>query len=224
MAHEFDHGFTLADVLSYAGCEFNKICRNAQMLKETANDLIYLAEVKGFTAWLAAGRTYLGEGLMLLGSVAEGLSMMRQGFHEELSVGVHCSLPGSLRYLAEAYCKLGEQEQTESVLSWAFNMMEQNSDHHWEAEMHRMQAAAHLMQSHAEEAEASLKQGIQVARRQQARMWELRVAIDLAHLWGSQGRTDEAQRMLHEIYSWFTEGFDTPELSEAREFLSGIPV
>ena len=79
-----------------------------------------------------------------------------------------------------------------------------------------------LLQGDEAKAEASFCRAIQVARRQQARSWELRATVSLCRLWRQQGRVDEARQMLSEVYGWFTEGFDTPDLQEARTLLSAL--
>lgn len=220
LAHEIGHSFTLADVLRYGGCELYKMSRDAQSLKATAEELIRLSEEKDFPAWLATGNCSRGEALVLLEQLEEGISLIQAGVDAEFSVGVLCSIPGSLFYLAEAYAKLGESEQGLSAVTEAFELIEQTSEHHWEAELYRIRSSLYRMQGRDDEAETSLKKALEVARKQSARSWELRAAIDLAHLWREQGRVDEARQVVKEIYVWFSEGFDTPDLREARRLSS----
>jgi predicted ATPase len=222
LAHEIDHSFTLADVLRYGSCELRKMMRDGQPLKTSAEELIHLSEEKNFPAWMATGKTCRGEGLILLGQLEEGMSLIRGGVKDELSVGVRCSIPGSLLYLAEGYARQSDPEQGLSVLAEAFEMMDQTGERHWETEILRMQAALYRMQGRDEEAEASLKKALELARERNARLWELRAALDLAHLWQDQGKAEEGQQMVKEIYSWFTEGFDTPDLREARELIGDL--
>jgi predicted ATPase len=91
-----------------------------------------------------------------------------------------------------------------------------------EAELHRLQGEVWLAQADEHEAEACFRQAIEVARRQQARSWELRATMSLARLLGQQGRVEEAHRMLADIYGWFSEGFDTPDLQEAKALLQEL--
>jgi DNA-binding SARP family transcriptional activator/tetratricopeptide (TPR) repeat protein len=222
LAHEIGHSFTLADILRYGGCEFQKMSRDAKSLKATAEELINLSVEKNFPAWLATGKSSLGEALTLLDQVEEGMSLIQAGVDSELSVGVRCSLPGSLFYLAQAYARLGEPEQGLSVLTRAFELMDQTGERHWEAELYRIRSTLQQMQGENDAAEASLMKGLEVARKQNARSWELRAAIDLARLWQKQGKLNEARQVLKEIYAWFSEGFDTPDLREARELIREI--
>ena len=142
----------------------------------------------------------------MLGQVQEGMAQMREGMAASRSTGNRLYLSRTLGSLAEALA-----------------LVEKTDEHHWEAELYRLRAELLLMQGDEAGAEASLRQAIEVARQQRAKSWELRATTSVARLWhsqGSQGRLDEAQQMLAEIYSWFTEGFDTPDLKEAKALLS----
>ena len=112
---------------------------------------------------------------------------------------------------------LGEPKEGLIILNEAFDMVEKTNEHHFEAELYRMRATLQLMLGNENEAEASLEKALEIARLQHAKSWELRSAIDLAHLRLRQGRADEARQVVSEIYAWFSEGFDTPELRQARE-------
>ena len=96
--------------------------------------------------------------------------------------------------------------------------MEETDERHWETELYRVELL--LMQDDDAKAKASLHKAIAVARRQNAKSWELRATVSLCRLW--QGKVDEARHMLAEIYAWFTEGFDTPDLQEARALLDEL--
>jgi predicted ATPase len=100
--------------------------------------------------------------------------------------------------------------------------VEETDERHWEAELYRLKGELLLTQGDKTEAEASFHKAIEVARHQQARSWELRATVSLCRLWRKQGRVDEARQMLAEIYGWFTEGFDTPDLQEAKELLEEL--
>ena len=218
MALAVNHAFSLADVLRYGCCEFHKMRRDAQSLKFNAEELIRVSQEKNFPAWLAAGIYCLGAALVLLEQYEEGISLIKEGVSNELSVGVRCSIPGSLLLLAEAYARLGDLQRGLSTLSQAFEMIEQTNEHHWEAELYRTLSAMQLMQGSDREAEVSLQKSLEVARQQKAKFWELRATLDLANLWRKQGRVEDGRQLVGEIYSWFTEGFDIPELKAARDF------
>jgi predicted ATPase len=99
--------------------------------------------------------------------------------------------------------------------------VEQTGERHWEAELHRLRGELLLMAGNVAAAERSLREAMAIARRQQAKSWELRAANNLARLWQQQGKTEEARQLLQPIYDWFSEGFDTPDLQEARALLAG---
>lgn len=147
---------------------------------------------------------------------------MREGMAVDQSVGVRLYLSETLGSLAEAQAKAGHPEEGLTTLAEAFALVEQTDERHWEAELYRLGAELLLMQGAEAEAEASFQKAVEVARRQQARSWELRAVIGLARLWQKQGRMGEARQMLAEIYGWFTEGFDTPDLREAKALLEGL--
>jgi predicted ATPase len=137
-------------------------------------------------------------------------------------MGVRCYLSGRLCSLAEAQAKAGYPEEGLATLTEALALVEQSDERYCEAELYRVKGELLLAQGDEAEAEASLHRAIEVARRQQAKSWELRATVGLCRLWRKQGRIDEARRMLAEIYGWFTEGFDTPDLKEAEALLEEL--
>ncbi|MFB0533595.1 MAG: BTAD domain-containing putative transcriptional regulator, partial [Anaerolineae bacterium] len=222
LARELDHAFSLADVLCYGGCMFNEMRRNAPALKDNADELMRLSNEKGLPGWLPMGTCFRGEAVVMLGQVQEGMAQMGEGMAALQSVGVRCYLSGSLRPLAEAQAKAGQPEEGLATLAEALALVEQTDERHWEAELYRLKGELLLAQGNDAEAEAGFLEAIEVARRQQAKSWELRATTSLARLWQEQGRMDEARQMLAEIYGWFTEGFDTPDLQEAKALLEEL--
>jgi DNA-binding SARP family transcriptional activator/predicted ATPase len=224
LARGFDHPFTLADVLCYAGCLFNTTRRDAQALKEDADALIRLSHEKGIAGagWSGIGMCFQGEALAMLGQVQEAIPQIRQGMAVDQSDDVHLHILLALRSLAKAQARAGHTQTGLATLAEALTVVEQTGERHWEADLYRLRAEMLLRQGNETEAEASLQKAIEVARRQSARSWELRATIDLARLWQKQGRRDEARQVLAEIYGWFTEGFETPDLRQAKALLEEI--
>jgi len=216
LAQELDHPFSLVDVLYYAGCMLHVMRRDAQALKEDAEEIVRLSDEMGLRAWLPTGTCFGGAALAMLGQVQEGMVQMREGIAVCQSRDVELYLSGTLCSLAEAQAKAGHPEEGLITLAGALALVEKTDERHWEAELYRLRAELLLAQGDDAEAEASLEKAIQVAQRQQAKSWELRATVSLARLWQKQGRIDEARQMLAEIYGWFTEGFDTPDLQEAK--------
>jgi tetratricopeptide (TPR) repeat protein len=156
----------------------------------------------------------------MLGRPQEGILLIREGLEDNLAMNVGLYTAASLLGLAEARASLGDPEQGLAELNEALELIEQTGERNWEAEIYRMRSALQMMVGDEKEAETSLQKALEVARQQSARWWELRAAIDLAHLWRKQGKAEQARQVVKEVYDWFTEGFDTPELSEARELCS----
>jgi DNA-binding SARP family transcriptional activator/predicted ATPase len=221
LAREFGHPMSLLEVLYFAGCLLNRMCRDAQALKDDAEELMVLAEEKAL-AWLGGGVSALGEALVMLGQVQEGMVKLRAGIAAGRSIGGLRHLPGRLLSLAEAQAKSGHPEEGLLTLAEALALVEETDERHWEAELHRLRAELLLMQGAEDVAETSFQKAIEVARLQQARSWELRATTSLARRWQKQGRTREARELLAQIYGWFTEGFDTPDLQEARALLEEL--
>ena len=128
-------------------------------------------------------------------------------------------MPRTLGSLAEAQAKTGHPEHGLTTLGEALDRVEETDERLWEAELHRLRAELMIILGDDAKAETSLKKAIGVARLQSAKSWELRASTSLARLWQKQGKVVEAGQMLGEIYGWFSEWFDTPDLREARALL-----
>jgi DNA-binding SARP family transcriptional activator/predicted ATPase len=219
LAHEFNHSFTLVDVLRYGGCEFHLMRQDAQMLKGYAEELIDLAQKKDLMAWLCIGKYCKGIALVLSGQLEEGILLTREGMESAILAGSKCFIFGPLFYLADTYAKQGNAEHGLDTLTRAFELMEETGGRHYEAELYRLKGVLQVAMGDPVAAGRSLLKAIEVARQQEAKMWELRAVMDLYRLWRSQGREAEATRMLSELYDWFGEGFSTPDLLEAKQLL-----
>ena len=222
LARELDHPFSLADALCYAGCLFNAMRRDAPALRDYAEPLLRLSNEIGLVGWSNIATSYHGEAAAMLGQVSEGITQIRQGMAASESISIRLNLVEMLRALAEAQAKADRPEAGLTTLTEALTLVEKTGERHWEAELNRLRAELLLTQGVEDEAEASFEKAIEVARRQSARSWELRASIGLARLRQKQGKTDEARQLLGEIYDWFTEGFDTPDLKEAKLLLGEL--
>jgi predicted ATPase len=129
--------------------------------------------------------------------------------------------PYGLALLAEASAKVGQREEGLTLLAEALALTNDKEERRCEAELHRLQGELLLARTaeHDAEAEICFRQALAVAHRQQAKSWELRATMSPSRLWQRQGKRDEARQLLTEIYNWFTEGFDTADLQEARALL-----
>jgi tetratricopeptide (TPR) repeat protein len=141
---------------------------------------------------------------------------------ETLPARVEAVIAERIGRLAEAQARAGNADHGLDTLDRALALVEQTGERYWEAELHRLRAELLLVQGDEAEAEASLYEAVEVARRQQAKSWELRATTSLARMWQMQGRMDEARQTLAKVYGWFTEGFDTPDLQEAKALLEEL--
>jgi predicted ATPase/DNA-binding SARP family transcriptional activator len=222
LARALDHAFSLADVLCYAGCRFNEMRRDAPALKDHAEELMRLSNEWSLAGWLADATCFRGEALTMLGLAREGMAQLDEVMAAKRSAGSQCQLSGILGSLAKAQAKAGYPEKGLATLAETLTLVEETDERYFEAELHRVRAELLLTQGDEAEAEASFHKAIEVARRQNTKSWELRATTSLARLWQQQSRTDEARQALAEVYGWFTEGFDTPDLQEASALLEEL--
>ena len=172
-----------------------------------------------------ANETYR-QGLLLAqqGQLKEGIAQMQQGWEAYRATGANVRQPMYLAPLAEAYGQAGQVDEGLQVLAEALAYIEQAGERWWEAELHRLKGELLLLQSADNHTAAAscFEQALALARRQQAKSWELRAATSLARLWQRQGKRAEAYALLAPIYDWFTEGFDTADLQEAKALLGSL--
>jgi predicted ATPase len=124
--------------------------------------------------------------------------------------------------LAEALVRQGAHEEALNAAREGLQTLERTGHRQWEAEVHRLEGVSLLGLNRLEECQVALEEALRVARRQQAKSYELRAATSLARLWGEQGRRREGRDLLASIYSWFTEGFNTADLKEAKALLDEL--
>ena len=123
---------------------------------------------------------------------------------------------------AEAYGKVGQAEAGLAVLAEALSLVERGGEHMWDADLYRVKGEVLLTDAEESAAEACLHTALDIAHRQQATSFELRAATSLARLWQHQGKRAAAHELLAPVYGWFTEGFDTADLQEAKALLDAL--
>jgi tetratricopeptide (TPR) repeat protein len=222
LARELDHPFSLADVLCFGGCVLDRMRRDTQALREHAQEMVRVSEGVGLASFLPTATCFLGEALTRRGQVQKGIAQLRESLAARQSLGVRCYASGFLGALAGAQGEAGKPGEGLATLGAALAMVEETDERYCESDLHRLRAELLLLQGDEVEAEASLQLAIEVARRQEAKSWELRAITSLVRLWQRQGKVAEARQVLAGIYGWFSEGFDTPDLKEARELLEEI--
>ena len=199
----------------------NAMRRDADALQRYASELIEVAN-RTVLPWVETGSRYWAEAMLMQGHVQEAMAATRRSVIASGSVGHNCFVTGTYCALAQSHFETGQPEEGLAVIEEALSFVEQSEERHFEAELWRLQAELLTLQANEAQAEASYMKAIAVARRQEARSWELRAATGLARLWKRQGRTEEARELLAGVYGWFTEGFDTPDLKEAKTLLGAL--
>jgi class 3 adenylate cyclase/predicted ATPase len=223
MAQELAHPFSLTYALGFAalGHQFRREGQATQVQAEASGAL---AGEQGFAFFLAFGTVLRGWALAEQGQSDAGMLQMREGMAACRTTGAEADRPYFLALVAEAYGRGRWYDEGLAMLEEALALADQYEERYWEAEIHRLKGELLLARSAENqiEAEACLHKALDIARRQQAKSLELRAAMSLARLWQQQGKCAEARELLAPIYSWFTEGFDTSDLQEAKALLEDL--
>jgi len=204
-------------------CALHAFCGDWQAVRRLAEECIRLSTEYGIPYWLAGGLTCRGWALAEQGQAETGIAQIRQGLAASQTTGAEVLRVLQLAVLAEAYRRAGRAQEGLAVLAEALATVDRTGERLFEAQVHRLKGDLLRMQgAQAAEVEQCYRQAMAVARTQQAKSWELRAAVSLCRLWQAQGKPQEARALLAGTYSWFTEGFDTPDLQEARALLKEL--
>ncbi len=239
LAQEFDVPWNTA-VVWFVNIVLHQFLHKAQAAQQQAEALITLSNEQGL-ATLRGATIPRGWALAEQGQVEEGITQIRQGLATEQARGVGLFRSYYLALLAEAYGKAWQAEEGLATLAEALTVVDTSGERFYEPELYRLKGELTLqkfqvsgskfqvekglassVQSPESEAEECFLKAIEIAQKQQAKSLELRAATSLARLWHQQGKKDEARQMLAEIYNWFTEGFDTKDLQEAKALLDEL--
>jgi predicted ATPase len=194
----------------------------ARRMLRSADEVLAISAEQGFTMWLAFGNMMRGWCLATLGRATEGVSLLLRGIDDAAVTGCYIMRPAVLITLAQAYSVAAQPQEALNRLAEAEELIEKTHERWAEAEMHRLRGELMMSINEQPLAEASYRQALAVARGQSAKFWELRAATSLARLWRDQGKRTEAHDLLAPIYGWFTEGFDTPVLQDAKALLDQL--
>ena len=222
-AREIGQAGTL--MFALAETSFTQIlCGNYAIAIEQSDEVIALADKKGSLLWDALGRMNQGCILALTGKSSDAVQTIIAGIVAWRATGGSLFTPLRLSYLAEAYAQLHQFEDAWRCIGEAMIAVTTTKERWFEAEAHRMAGEIALIspKSDAVKAEAYFERALAVARQQQAKSWELRAAMSMARLWREQGKPQQARELLAPIYGWFTEGFDTLDLKEAKALLGEL--
>jgi predicted ATPase len=191
-------------------------------LEERVNELVSVAAEHGFSLYSAAGTILRGWALVKNGNVTEGMALLRSGSASYRATGQEAWMPFFIGLQAAACEMAGQIEESLILSEEAFQIVERTGERWLEAELHRQKGQLLLQQGHPAAAEELYRKALRIAREQEAKLWELRAAVSLARLRRDQGRHAEARELLAPVYGWFTEGFATPDLREAKALLDDL--
>ncbi|MGH9201748.1 MAG: hypothetical protein ACRD2A_11000, partial [Vicinamibacterales bacterium] len=191
---------------------------------EWASKTITYATEYGFPYWYSLCSMIQGWLMSEHGQTKEGIDHLQKGLDRYRATGARLGLSWFLALLAEMHGKTGAVEEGLQALRQALAHMQETDERYYEAEVLRLNGDLLLQrdQSDVSSAEGCFRQAIEVARRQSARSWELRAATSLARLWATQNKIVEARDLLAAVYGWFSEGFDTPDLRDAKRLLDEL--
>jgi predicted ATPase len=220
LAHPFSLGYALA-----LAAVFHTFRREEHGTQERAEAAISLGKEQGFPFWVALGSLLRGWALAhLQGRAQEGIEQLHQGLRAHRGTGAEISRPQYLALLAEAHGMQGEPEKGLTVLKEVLTLVATTGERWYEPELYRLKGALLLQLSSDNQAEAEsyFHHALDIARNQQAKSFELRTATSLTRLWQQQGKRQEAHDLLAPVYHWFTEGFDTADLKDAKVLLDEL--
>ena len=185
--------------------------------------MIALTQEQGYAHWLATGTIFRGWCIAVRGERELGLAEMHRGLAAKQATGAELKVPYYLGLMAALSGESGEEDAT-SLFADALYRIERTGERWFEAELHRLKGEVCLggAEPSFDQAEVEFQRALAIAREQEAKFWELRAATSLARLWSDQRRNEDARNLLAPVYNWFTEGFGTPGLKEAKALLDEL--
>jgi predicted ATPase len=222
-AREVGQAATLMFALEFVTTT-STFCGNHAAAAAHAQELVALAKEKGSLMWKAYGMAHHGSALTLTGRSADAIEMLMSGITARLTKGATLFIPFLLAQLARAHAEIGQFEEAWRCIGEALTAAGTTKQKWCEAEIHRTAGELTLTSTEPEaaKAQAYFARALAIARDQQAKSWELRAATSMARLWRGQGKRQQAHDLLTPIYGWFTEGFDTLDLKQAKALLDEL--
>jgi class 3 adenylate cyclase/predicted ATPase len=223
LARRVEHPLSLATALSMAAIVHWQH-RERDLTLERADETIALAEEFGLPLYLGMGRAFRGWARADSQESGEAVAEIQQGLAELARIGTGFGAPALLALLAEGCWRVGRHDDALGALGLGVARAQEQGQHFFDAELHRLRAEILLDQDGAalEEAQTLLRRALEIARGQEAKRSELRAATSLARLLRDQGQRDDARALLAPVYNWFTEGFDTQDLKDAKALLDEL--
>jgi predicted ATPase len=223
-AREVGHAATLMIALWITSLSGHILCGDYARANALVDELVALADEKGAVYWKAHGMALQGRLFSLTGKPLDATQMIASGLTACRSTGATLWTPPYLSYLARAHAELDQFDDAWRCIGEAMTAAETTKERWYEADIHRIAGEIALMspEPDAGKAEAHFERAFAIARAQQAKSWELRAAMSMARLWRDQGKRQQAYDLLAPVYGWFTEGFDTLDLKEAKALLEEL--
>jgi predicted ATPase len=197
-------------------------------MQEEVDRGLTLAAERDFPFFSTFAAPLLAQALVEQGDLVQGIGQLRSKVADHRASKAELLTPYFLSFVAEAEGRAGNIERGLDLIDQALSQVARTHERWHEADLYRIKGELCLQfegdspKSRAEKAEASFRTALEIATRQKARSWELRAATSLARLWQQQAKTTEAHHLLSEVYNWFTEGFDTKDLQEAKALLQEL--
>jgi predicted ATPase len=219
LARAVDHTFSLGYAFTLADSMIHQFRNDITVAYEgTANALAFVNKY-GFSFFQAYNLVVMGWAQAETGRLEEGIAQILTGLAKHKEMNARSFLPHYQALLARSYNLAGNVDEGLDVIKTALALVEETGERYYEAELQRYKGELLIAQGNESQAEACFIEAISVARRQNAKSWELRSTTSLARLWQMRGKGRDALPMISEIYGWFTEGFDTYDLKDARSLL-----
>jgi predicted ATPase len=219
---EISHAPSLMGSLFYASI-VNVWCKGRSVDRKLTDELLALAAEKHAPFFAALGTMQSGVALAATGNPEAAVPMIKDGISQYTSTNSTWLTPWYLTHLADAQAKLGRFDEAWQNIFEAFEVMERGGEVHHRAEINRVAGELSVIVTKGEpKAEVYFERALAVAREQQAKSWELRASMSLARLWRDRGKVHQARELLAPVYEWFTEGFDTRDLKEAKALLEEL--
>jgi class 3 adenylate cyclase/predicted ATPase len=220
-ARRLAHPATLATALGF-GARVISFSGSSAVLGEWVDEMIAITAGRTLAQWNAGTTIFSGWYRVQNGEVVEGISLLRRGLTAYRAPGTEMFIPHLSALLAAAYEIAGQAEKALILLDDALRLIERTGERWFAAELNRHKGQLLLRQGHPKAAEKLYRKALSIANEQEAKLWELRAAASLARLRRDQGRHAEARDLLAPVYGWFTEGFDIPDLKDAKALLDEL--
>jgi predicted ATPase len=222
-AREIGQAATLMYALFYASLTV-ALCGDYSTASARADEVVALADKSGSLFWKTAGMINQGTVLALTGNASDAVDLIASALASYRSMGAQLFTPFYLSCLAQAHAQLGHANDARRRINEAMMAAQTTKERWYEADIHRIASEIALMSPERDAAKAEVysERSLAIARARQTKSFELRAATSMARLWRDQGRQNEARELLASVYGWFTEGFDTLDLKQAKALLDEL--